>query len=816
MSHPPPEAPVCTVCDTPLPGGMLGGKCPTCLRKVALAELSMLDDTRQLSPVSSASPSSVWSPPPFEEVAALLPEGAYSVEGCIGWGGMGAVYKGTQLRLRRPVAIKIMRQDQSQDAEFKERFLREAHTLARLSHPGIVNVIDCGEAGTDLLYIIMEFVDGADLMNVLRSGDMTQETALTLLPQICDALQFAHDHGIVHRDIKPSNILLTRDGRVKIADFGLAKALDRDASLQTRTGIGLGTPDYAAPEQFMGEGNVDHRADIYALGVMIYQMITGQLPRGAWKPPSEKAAVDSCWDHIVARALQTDPHERYASVSEIKTDLGGITSVAGKSQIASEDVGDRKKTGTTGGKSTALTQAGGRPVTKALQPTGPNDVLPTKSRRVRAPAIIAIVLAVSGYFTWKLGDTPVETAKPALPAPVRLWDTPEKVLERYGTLENGILHLNPDTGAYYHDVAMRDVIYRGKLRMNPDAFLPNMSVRIKQGADGSSEYALKLYQGTLQFVWNDPPKSQLLGSWPLPRSYGPDEFLPLELRAIGDKFTVIADGKLLGTVQNGESLHAGKVGIWNKRGSQWRDMEVVSLDGHTLAAPATPVSTPQIVAAPTWTAPAPTITVGTEWTNLVPHIQPQRDAICGEWSVDEKGLHAKRLPWALCNIPVQDPGTDYDLRYKVTRGEGSHLAMFFLFRKGDTGGMAPVDYVESGKLELTNGMRIVGLESVKNTMFRPSSGLKQEWLPRGKACTVVLQVREKEVILMVDDVEALRWEADWSQIRQMPYADHPMFKDTSGAPIFGVGIYNCEATFHSIEMRRVSPPSASMPAAATK
>ena len=260
-----------------------------------------------------------------EELTQLLPAGAYKVESFLGQGGMGAVYKGTQVRLKRPVAIKIMRRDFGKDHDFEARFEREAQAMAKLNHPNIVSVIDFGEAGPDYLYIVMELIDGADVMDVIRTGRMTQEMALTLLPQICDALQFAHDHGIVHRDIKPSNIMLTRDGRIKMADFGLAKRYDAESSFRTQTGTGMGTPDYAAPEQFDPAAQIDHRADIYALGVMIYQMITGQLPHGVWKPPSQRAEVAPQWDEIVGRAMQSDPADRYQKATEVKMDVSSIS-----------------------------------------------------------------------------------------------------------------------------------------------------------------------------------------------------------------------------------------------------------------------------------------------------------------------------------------------------------------------------------------------------------------------------------------------------------------------------------------------------------
>ncbi len=314
----------CPQCGSTLSKQLLGGLCPACVRRVALAAVVLEDETQQLPPRVVTPPGTAWQPPAPAELSTMLPAGSYSVESFIGLGGMGAVYKGTQLRLNRPVAMKIMRQDCAANAEFRERFLREAHTLARLNHPGIVNVIDCGEAGPELLYIVMEFVDGADLMQVIRGGRMTQVMALQIVPEICDALQFAHDNGIVHRDIKPSNILLTREGHVKVADFGLAKPLDPGTSSHTTTGVGVGTLEYSAPEQLTAEADVDHRADIYALGVMMYQMITGELPRGAWVRPSKTAEVDPRWDEIVSHAMQRKPEDRYPSASAVKSDVSQI------------------------------------------------------------------------------------------------------------------------------------------------------------------------------------------------------------------------------------------------------------------------------------------------------------------------------------------------------------------------------------------------------------------------------------------------------------------------------------------------------------
>ena len=184
--------------------------------------------------------------PTAEDLQQLL--SGYEVSKLIGRGGMGAVYKGRHLRLNRDVAIKILPCDHGPTGDFQERFIREARAMAKLSHPAIVHVYDADEAG-DFLYIEMEFVDGQDLDELMESGDLTTAEIMEIVPQIGDALAFAHLHGVVHRDIKPANILRSHDGLVKVADFGLAKS-DGDPTLATltRSTISLGTPDYLAPE----------------------------------------------------------------------------------------------------------------------------------------------------------------------------------------------------------------------------------------------------------------------------------------------------------------------------------------------------------------------------------------------------------------------------------------------------------------------------------------------------------------------------------------------------------------------------------------
>jgi serine/threonine protein kinase len=255
----------------------------------------------------------------------------------LGQGGMGAVYKARQLKLDRLVALKILPLETGGDPTFAERFTREARALARLNHPHIVAVHDFGETG-GLYYFIMEYVDGANLRQLLWAGQLQPQDSLKIIPQVCEALQYAHDEGVVHRDIKPENILVDKRGRVKIADFGLAKLLGAAPAVYTLTGSRqlMGTPHYMAPEQMEKPLEVDHRADIFSLGVVFYEMLTSELPLGRFAPPSQKVRVDARFDDVVFRALAKEPELRYQHVSDIKLDIEAIGRAAAPRSVAPE------------------------------------------------------------------------------------------------------------------------------------------------------------------------------------------------------------------------------------------------------------------------------------------------------------------------------------------------------------------------------------------------------------------------------------------------------------------------------------------------
>jgi TM2 domain-containing membrane protein YozV/predicted Ser/Thr protein kinase len=309
---------LCPNCRKPLPPDVPLGLCPECLIKAGFPT----------GTEPGTGGAGRFVPPSVEEIAKLFPQ--FEIISLIGRGGMGAVYKARQPGLDRFIALKVLPPAVANDPGFAERFNREARALARLSHPNIVAVYDFGKAA-ELHYLVMEFVDGANLREVERAGRLSPEQALAIVPQICEALQFAHNEGIVHRDIKPENLLLDKKGRVKITDFGIAKIIGVTEGKASLTGAKdiMGTPHYMAPEQIEKPQAVDHRADIYSLGVVFYEMLTGELPLGKFAPPSKKAPMDARLDEVVMHTLEKEPDRRYQQASQVKTDVETIATGGG-------------------------------------------------------------------------------------------------------------------------------------------------------------------------------------------------------------------------------------------------------------------------------------------------------------------------------------------------------------------------------------------------------------------------------------------------------------------------------------------------------
>jgi len=316
----------CPQCGALLHESAPAGLCPNCLMALNL----------QAETVLTGDPAAAQPPLPPAQIAPHFPQ--LEILECLGRGGMGVVYKARQRTLNRFVALKLLAPERVREAKFAERFTREAQALAALNHPNIVTIYDFGQAG-GFYFLLMEFVDGLNLRQLLRARKFTPEEALAVVPPLCDALQFAHDRGIVHRDIKPENLLLDKAGRVKVADFGIAKLIEPEAGRADLpvspemgaapppgpTGV-VGTPSYSAPEQKTDPQRVDSRADIYSLGVVFYEMLTGELPGSRLEPPSRKVQIDVRLDEVVLRALETNPALRYQQASEVKTMVETIVS----------------------------------------------------------------------------------------------------------------------------------------------------------------------------------------------------------------------------------------------------------------------------------------------------------------------------------------------------------------------------------------------------------------------------------------------------------------------------------------------------------
>jgi len=316
----------------------------------------------------------------------------------LGRGGMGVVYKARQPALDRMVALKILPQKMALDPDFQNRFIREAKALGSLSHPNIVAVYDFGAEG-GFFFFAMEFIDGTNLRQILRDRKLTPEQGLKIVPQICDALEYAHGEGVVHRDIKPENILLDKRGRVKIADFGLAKLVGADAPANlTMTNMVMGTPHYMAPEQVENPKGVDHRADIYAIGVVLYEMLTGELPIGRFEMPSKMVKIDVRLDEVVLKALEKSPDKRYQAAGDVKEAVTKATSVT------------------------------------TVESYSPTVITPKPAKKSGNPAMMAmagvtaVAILIAGASLLKSPPTPAvpTTATPVLPPVVRN-DPPERV-----------------------------------------------------------------------------------------------------------------------------------------------------------------------------------------------------------------------------------------------------------------------------------------------------------------------------------------------------------------------------------------------------
>jgi len=298
---------------------------------------------------------------------ARLFGGRYEIGPVLGYGGMAEVHMGRDHRLGRDVAIKVLRSDLARDPGFQARFRREAQNAAALNHPAIVSVYDTGEdpssrEGVAVPYIVMEYVEGQTLKEVLTAeGRLMPQRALEIVADVCAALDFSHNHGIIHRDIKPGNVMLTPQGAVKVMDFGIARAITSASSQMTATSAVIGTAQYLSPEQARGE-TVDARSDVYSTGCLLYELLVGEPPftgdnpvsvayqhvREDPIPPSQRnPEVSPAIDAIVLKAMAKNPAQRYQSAGEMRADL--LRAAAGRPVAAGPIPAGNERTAVLGG-----------------------------------------------------------------------------------------------------------------------------------------------------------------------------------------------------------------------------------------------------------------------------------------------------------------------------------------------------------------------------------------------------------------------------------------------------------------------------------
>ncbi len=512
---------------------------------------------RRAGSAERSAPKQGWLPPSVEEMQKLLPQ--YHVSRFLARGGMGAVYEGVQKSLERRVAIKILPPDiEDNDVHFAERFKAEARAMARLAHPGIVAVFDAGETAGGLLYFVMELVEGTDVAQMVSSeGRLSAVSALKIITQVCEALGFAHDEGIIHRDIKPSNIMVDRKGRVKVADFGLAKVTAQETGGFTKTNTAMGTPDFIAPEALMPGMQVDQRADLYAVGVMLYQMLTGHVPRGRFQLPSFVVPeIDPRLDAIVDKAMQTDRERRYSTAIEMKTDV----------ELFSQEKAKESS------------------FAVPAQARSPAGVGPVKSRKLILLGLSAAALMVIGAVVLlsrpdsEKQSKATSTTQPgsarwqALPIPERM------VAQSPGSSlgANGEVHV--DRGLSLPDIQHKNLGLRGEIRVTATSM--NSCVHFRKNFGGSRQFTLLPSGGLFQLVESDN-SFPVIGRFEYPAGLIlTDRWVPFTLGVVGKASVAKVGNARPIIVHSDKNTEAGYLQF---KSADFRHLEYLPLDQMTEA-----------------------------------------------------------------------------------------------------------------------------------------------------------------------------------------------------------------------------------------
>ena len=584
--------------------------------------------------------------------------GDFTVIGKLGQGGMGAVYRALQVSLNRQVALKILPATFAADAEFVSRFQREARIAASLTHANLVRIYSSGQVD-GCHYIAMELIEGETLAGWLRRGAIPPIEALRITLDVARALECGWQRAqLIHRDIKPGNIFLSEEGAVKLGDLGLAKTMSGDSTGLTQTGAAMGTPHYISPEQARGDKELDFRADIYSLGCTLYQMLTGRTPYDGrdpvavfhqhihGPPPAILKVLPQCpipLARLVGKMFKKQRRERHASYEELIAQIESVQALFAPtdSPLAAARPSD----------------SGVRP-----QPAPASSAVPRTSRSAApasAPVVSspksklplyggigagALALGIGAFLVWPKGEkltkaqlyakehaggpplveaaTPGKSVSTATdPSAIRLWDTPAKIPPSpKAHWENNATRL--DGQALREKVAMRDVDLRANVLMNPGVENPQLHLRIHDSAGGGGRsdfysFGLSADLKSLVLSVTSDGQGKVLKTWPLSRPPGPDQWLPLELRIVGDELTASADGRTLGTVRDATVPDAGDVAVYAAKAGYFRDIAFVPLGMRSAAAPAAP----EAGAIPLWdTVEKIDQKKGVSWENGVLHI----------------------------------------------------------------------------------------------------------------------------------------------------------------------------------------------------
>ncbi|WP_181781526.1 Stk1 family PASTA domain-containing Ser/Thr kinase [Pseudonocardia pini] len=356
----------------------------------------------------------------------------YQLGDTLGYGGMSEVHRGMDTRLGRDVAIKVLRADLARDPQFQLRFRREAQNAAALNHPAIVAVYDTGETQSEfgpLPYIVMEFVDGQTLREIVKTtGPMSQQRVIEVMADVCAALDFSHRHNIIHRDVKPANIMITRNGAVKVMDFGIARALGEGQNV-TQTAAVIGTAQYLSPEQARGE-QVDARSDVYAAGCVLFELLTGEPPftgdtpvavayqhvrEDPRRPSDVNPQIPPALDAVVLKALSKNPLNRYQSSAEMRADLIRVRN--GQQPLAPMVMSEDERTALLADQTAATRRiSGGGRHSGAVPQTWEDEEPPKRTgRTVGIVVAVLVALGLIGFVAYQVFGGPAQPQQVAVP-----------------------------------------------------------------------------------------------------------------------------------------------------------------------------------------------------------------------------------------------------------------------------------------------------------------------------------------------------------------------------------------------------------------